>query len=202
MRTALLTARHARAGAGAELSQVVQYLRKQQDILSAELQLAQQESSRLRNEAALARRAAEAANAQLAGQAERSRASARTEEEHTALMQKLEQLNLLRESNAALRCAQLLMRRQAGTWILSERAWSSALLSFFPSHFAHAHRADNQRMLDDMARQRRRAEQAEGLAEPLRNELRQLRAAAEGQAEEIRVVCFFFFFTRHCYCRL
>jgi hypothetical protein len=43
-------------------------------------------------------------------------------------------------------------------------------------------------MLDDMARQRRRAEQAEGLAEPLRNELRQLRAAAEGQAEEIRVV--------------
>lgn len=83
---------------------MVQYLRKQQDILSAELQLAQQESSRLRNEAALARRAAEAANAQLAGQAERSRASARTEEEHTALMQKLEQLNLLRESNAALRC--------------------------------------------------------------------------------------------------
>ncbi len=83
---------------------MVQYLRKQQDILSAELQLARQESARLRSDAAIARRAAEAANAQLAGQAERSRASARTEEEHAALMQKMEQLNLLRESNAALRC--------------------------------------------------------------------------------------------------
>ena len=90
-------------GSSGELTQVVQYLRKQQDILSAELQLAKQESARLRSDAAIARRAAEAANAQLAGQAERSRASARTEEEHAALMQKMEQLNLLRESNAALR---------------------------------------------------------------------------------------------------
>ena len=89
---------------------MVQYLRKQQDILSAELQLAKQESARLRSDAATARRAAEAANAQLAGQAERSRASARTEEEHAALMQKMEQLNLLRESNAALRCGTFLAR--------------------------------------------------------------------------------------------
>jgi len=42
--------------------------------------------------------------AQLGAAATRSRRGARAEEEHAALMQKVDQLNLLRESNAALRC--------------------------------------------------------------------------------------------------
>jgi nucleoprotein TPR len=81
----------------------VAYLRRQESILSAELQLARQEAMRLRSEAANARRAADEASAALTSQAERARQSMRTAEEHAALMQKVEQLNLLRESNAALR---------------------------------------------------------------------------------------------------
>lgn len=90
---------------GNELVGIVAYLRRQQAILSAELQLARQEAVRLRSEAANARRSAEEANAQLVSHAERARENARTSEEHAALMQKVDQLNLLRESNATLRCA-------------------------------------------------------------------------------------------------
>lgn len=42
--------------------------------------------------------------AQLGAEAERTRRGARAEEEHAALMQKVDQLNLLRESNVMLRC--------------------------------------------------------------------------------------------------
>ncbi len=93
------------AGGDGELAQIVAHLRKQQDILSAELDLAQQESARLRNELSVARRLADSASAQMASQTERARQSARTEEEHAALMQKVEQLNWLRDSNNKLRCA-------------------------------------------------------------------------------------------------
>lgn len=93
------------AGGDGELAQIVAHLRKQQDILSAELDLAQQESARLRNDLSVARRLADAASAQMADQTERARQSVRTEEEHAALMQKVEQLNWLRDSNNKLRCA-------------------------------------------------------------------------------------------------
>ncbi|CAL8467199.1 g6735 [Coccomyxa elongata] len=90
-------------GGDGELAQIVGHLRKQQDILSAELDLAQQESARLRNDLSVARRLADAASAQMASQTDRARQSARTEEEHAALMQKVEQLNWLRDSNNKLR---------------------------------------------------------------------------------------------------
>ena len=41
---------------------------------------------------------------QLGAEAERSRRGAKAEQEHAALMEKVDQLNLLRESNATLRC--------------------------------------------------------------------------------------------------
>lgn len=83
------------------------YLRRREDILSAELELAKQEAARVRNDAAIAVRTAEAAKAQMSSQAERARQSSRTEEDHAVLMQKVEQLNWLRDSNNKLRCALL-----------------------------------------------------------------------------------------------
>ena len=54
-------------------------------------------------EAALARQSAEEARAQLGAEVERARSAVRAEADQAELMQRLEQLNLLRESNAQLR---------------------------------------------------------------------------------------------------
>ena len=51
----------------------------------------------------MARQAAEEARAQLSTETERARSSVRAEQDQAALVQKLEQFNLLRESNAQLR---------------------------------------------------------------------------------------------------
>ena len=53
------------------------------------------------------------------------------------------------------------------------------------------HRADHDRIKSQVEKQRRRAEQAERAAEPLRHSIRQLSAEVEAKAEEIRVVCHF-----------
>ena len=84
---------------------MILYLRKQNEVLSTELQLAEQTASRLRSEAAIAKRAADQASAQLISQMEQSRQSQRTESDHRASMAQQEQINLLRESNQALRYA-------------------------------------------------------------------------------------------------
>ena len=72
-------------------------------MLQTELQLAEQSAARLRSEAAIAKRAAEQASAQLSSQLEQSRQCLRTESNHKASMAQQEQINLLRESNQALR---------------------------------------------------------------------------------------------------
>jgi hypothetical protein len=77
-------------------------------VLQTELQLAEQTAARLRSEAAFARRAADQASAQLTSQMEQSRQSLRTESDHQASMAQQEQINLLRESNQALRWNSLL----------------------------------------------------------------------------------------------
>ncbi len=56
-------------------------------------------------EAAVARHSAEEVRAQLSTETERARSVVRAEQDQAALMQKLEQFNLLRESNAQLRSA-------------------------------------------------------------------------------------------------
>ena len=93
------------AGSSGETSQVILYLRKQNEVLSTELQLAEQTAARLRSEATIAKRAADQASAQLISQMEQSRQSQRTESDHRASMAQQEQINLLRESNQALRYA-------------------------------------------------------------------------------------------------
>lgn len=93
------------AGSSGETSQVILYLRKQNEVLSTELQLAEQTAARLRSEAVIARRTADQASAQLTSQMEQSRQSLRTESDHKASVAQQEQINLLRESNQALRSA-------------------------------------------------------------------------------------------------
>lgn len=66
-------------------------------------QLAEREVARLRQESSVAKRAAEEARAQLSAEVERARSAVRAEQDQAVLMQKLEQFNLLRESNATLR---------------------------------------------------------------------------------------------------
>lgn len=100
------------------------YLRKEQAILSTELDAARQEAARLRNDSIIARRMADAANAQMASQAERAQQSARTEEDHAVLMQKVEQLNWLRDSNDKLRCAQHISSSRTGDELLCMQPWT------------------------------------------------------------------------------
>jgi len=102
----------------------VAYLRKEQAILSTELDAARQEAARLRNDSIIARRMADAANAQMASQAERARQSARTDEDHAVLMQKVEQLNWLRDSNDKLRCGQHFSSCCIGKELLCIQSWT------------------------------------------------------------------------------
>jgi len=52
------------------------------------------------------------------------------------------------------------------------------------------HRADNDRIKQEVTRLRQRAEQAERAAEPLHRRIRELSAQVESHAEEMRVVRF------------
>jgi hypothetical protein len=63
----------------------------------------------------VARQSAEEARAQLSTETERARSAVRAEQDQAALMQKLEQFNLLRESNAQLRWAVAPCAAAAGT---------------------------------------------------------------------------------------
>ena len=174
------------AGSSGETSQVILYLRKQNEVLSTELQLAEQTASRLRSEATIAKRAADQASAQLISQMEQSRQSQRTESDHRASMAQQEQINLLRESNQALRYAlpPTMSMRSAGhcnAQPLSRRRCRLTELDCIC-------RADYERTKNLAERQRQRADQAERAAEPLRHSIRQLNAGVEAKAEEIRVV--------------
>ena len=86
-----------------DFSETIRLLRREREAVEINLQLAERDNARLRQEATVAKRAAEEARAQLGAELERQRASVRDEAKHGELLQKVEQFNLLRESNAALR---------------------------------------------------------------------------------------------------
>ena len=181
------------AGSSRETSQAILYLRKQNEVLSTELQLAEQTASRLRSEATIAKRAADQASAQLISQMQQSRQSQRTESDHRASMAQQEQINLLRESNQALRYAlpPMMSMESAGKCY---PVFAAEALSPCPSidgaltKIDCICRADHERAKNLAERQRQRADQAERAAEPLRHSIRQLNAGVEAKAEEIRVV--------------
>ena len=98
---------------------------------------------------------------QLGAEAERSRRGAKAEQEHAALMEKVDQLNLLRESNATLRCVSrlpggptcktksltMLPRNAAAPWddarmfcskLYNLRSAGGTQMQFCPSHITAA----------------------------------------------------------------
>lgn len=95
-----------------DFSNTLRLLRQEREAAQINLSLAERELVRLRQEAVVARRAAEEARAQLAAEAERARSAVRDESSQEEILQKVEQFNLLRESNAALRTDNLNLRSQ------------------------------------------------------------------------------------------
>lgn len=95
-----------------DFSNTLRLLRQEREAAQINLSLAERELVRLRQEAVVARRAAEEARAQLAAEAERTRNAMRDETSQEEILQRVEQFNLLRESNAALRTDNLNLRSQ------------------------------------------------------------------------------------------
>ena len=85
------------------LGEVVRWLRQERETARQELALSQQEAMRLRQDCTRHQREAAAAQAEAQAARDRTRQEVRGREEHTAHLQRLDQLNLLRESNTTLR---------------------------------------------------------------------------------------------------
>ncbi|CAG9462472.1 unnamed protein product [Pedinophyceae sp. YPF-701] len=104
-----LEAAAARGGAASgesghgEASQVVHYLRREKERVEAELSLAQQQRARLEQQVRALRQEVAELRALQADAAERERRAAEDSEAHQRVVAQAEQLNLLRESNNALR---------------------------------------------------------------------------------------------------
>lgn len=89
--------------AGGDFANVLRLLRQEREAAEINLHLTERELVRLRQEAVVARRAAEEARAQLAAEVERSQGAVRDESGQQEILQRMEQFNLLRESNTTLR---------------------------------------------------------------------------------------------------
>lgn len=86
-----------------ELREVVQFLRKEKGILEYQLEFQQQESQRYKQKAEHTVKLLDEATSRLREEQEKALQNQRTEAQHKALLERVEQLNLLRESNAMLR---------------------------------------------------------------------------------------------------
>ncbi|KAH9952843.1 hypothetical protein BC827DRAFT_1285905 [Russula dissimulans] len=93
-------------GTDSELSQlraVINYLRKEKEIVDIQLELGKQENGRLKTQIGYLTRDLEDTRATLSDERECAASSAGTDAQHAELVEKIQQLNLLRESNATLR---------------------------------------------------------------------------------------------------
>lgn len=95
--------RHACPAGGEGLGEVVRWLRQERETARQELALSQQEAHRLRQDSARHQREAAAALAEAQAIRERTHKEVQGREEHQAHLGRLDQLNLLRESNTTLR---------------------------------------------------------------------------------------------------
>ncbi|KAH9961807.1 TPR/MLP1/MLP2-like protein-domain-containing protein [Russula dissimulans] len=87
-----------------ELRAVINYLRKEKEIVDTmQLELGKQENGRLKTQIGHLTRDLEDTRATLSDERERAASSAGTDAQHAELVEKIQQLNLLRESNATLR---------------------------------------------------------------------------------------------------
>ncbi|KAH9955059.1 TPR/MLP1/MLP2-like protein-domain-containing protein [Russula dissimulans] len=86
-----------------ELRAVINYLRKEKEIVDMQLELGKQENGRFKTQIGYLTRDLEDTRATLSDERERAASSAGTDAQHAELVEKIQQLNLLRESNATLR---------------------------------------------------------------------------------------------------
>ncbi|KAH9018595.1 hypothetical protein EDB85DRAFT_604226 [Lactarius pseudohatsudake] len=86
-----------------ELRAVINYLRKEKEIVDIQLELGKQENARLKTQIGHVTRDLEDTRATLSDERERAASVAATDAQHAELVEKIQQLNLLRESNATLR---------------------------------------------------------------------------------------------------
>ena len=85
------------------LSDVVRYLRREKDILQLQLEAAQQETKRLKNQVEVLNKSMEDAKMQLHEEREQSKHAEETSKQHEELVKRINDLNILRESNSTLR---------------------------------------------------------------------------------------------------
>eukprot|EP01135_Chromosphaera_perkinsii_P004953 Nk52_evm20s305 gene=Nk52_evmTU20s305 len=86
-----------------DLREIVRYLRREKDILNCEYELVRQESKRFKQQFEHSDRNLRELKIQLAEERQRSQSNAQTDKEHSELLEKVNQMSLLRESNATLR---------------------------------------------------------------------------------------------------
>ncbi|KAH0586397.1 Nucleoprotein TPR [Termitomyces sp. J132] len=86
-----------------ELRSVVSYLRKEKEIVDLQLELSKQENSRLKAQVDHLSQSLEEVRTTLSEEREKTVASVASAAQHTELLERINQLNLLRESNATLR---------------------------------------------------------------------------------------------------
>ncbi|KAI0087040.1 hypothetical protein BDY19DRAFT_324018 [Irpex rosettiformis] len=86
-----------------ELRSVVAYLRKEKDIVDLQLELSKQENVRFKTQIEHLNHSLEEARKTLSEERERAMEAAASEAQHAELMERINQLTLLRESNASLR---------------------------------------------------------------------------------------------------
>ncbi len=147
----------------------------------------------------MAKRAAEEARAQLGAEVERARSAVRAEQDQAVLMQKLEQFNLLRESNATLRCvvpgggAMDIWAGRGGGQLpsLSEPCWGcdpltsvSSSTNLTPTQTCPCS-ADNERAQRQVRELQQRLRSSDASQAPLQQRIRSLEAAAATAAAEL-----------------
>ncbi|KAJ3087632.1 hypothetical protein HK102_010618, partial [Quaeritorhiza haematococci] len=91
------------AGPADELREVVRFLRRERDILQTKHELALQEGERLKKQVEHLQKSLDETRALLDEERKRSEDALGTERKHAELMEKINQLNILRESNVTLR---------------------------------------------------------------------------------------------------
>ncbi|KAH8108682.1 TPR/MLP1/MLP2-like protein-domain-containing protein [Phellopilus nigrolimitatus] len=90
-------------GRMAELRSVVAYLRKEKEIVDLQLELSKQENARLKTQMDHLAQSLEETRTTLSNEREQAVNSVESSAEHTELLERINQLNILRESNATLR---------------------------------------------------------------------------------------------------
>ncbi|MCO5612962.1 hypothetical protein L7F22_067235 [Adiantum nelumboides] len=86
-----------------ELHEVIKYLRREKEIVDLQVELREQECARLRQSVEHTQRSLDEARIQLAEERDRNASATTSAQQHEELMDKINQLSILRESNATLR---------------------------------------------------------------------------------------------------